>query len=149
MLRSRSCSPSVPRSFCTQAPTETPKLGLIDVETRGFWGGVLILPCSMSGISSRARARMLPPNPLRKHKCIAVTMDELRKRRIYDQRVRDVEMSTFTPLVFSASGGFGPSALVTYLVLVQEDTMRPHASPTNGLCHFGHHGVMGSGCDAA
>ena len=39
---------------------------------------------------------------------------EMSKRRKYDQRVRDVEMSTFTPLVFSASGGFGPPALVNY-----------------------------------
>ena len=36
------------------------------------------------------------------------------KRRAYGQRVRDIEMSSFTPLVFSAAGGFGPAALITF-----------------------------------
>ena len=30
---------------------------------------------------------------------------EQMKRRAYGQRVRDIEMSSFTPLVFSAAGG--------------------------------------------
>ena len=39
---------------------------------------------------------------------------EREKRREYDQRVREIERGTFTPLVFSAAGGMGTAATVTY-----------------------------------
>ena len=34
--------------------------------------------------------------------------------RAYEERVREVERGSFTPLVFSSSGGMGRSATVTY-----------------------------------
>ena len=40
--------------------------------------------------------------------------NEQEKRRTYDQRVRVIEHGSFTPLVFSASGGMGPTARVFY-----------------------------------
>ena len=36
--------------------------------------------------------------------------NELEKRRAYDEKVREVERACFSLLVFSASGGMGPSA---------------------------------------
>ena len=33
---------------------------------------------------------------------------------MYDERVREVERGTFSPLVFSCSGGIGPAATVVY-----------------------------------
>lgn len=39
---------------------------------------------------------------------------ELEKRRMYERRVIDVEHGSFTPLVFSTSGGWGPSATITF-----------------------------------
>ena len=36
------------------------------------------------------------------------------KQRMYEQRIRDVEMSSFTPLVFSTFGGMGSAATVAY-----------------------------------
>ena len=39
---------------------------------------------------------------------------EEEKRRAYEQRVREVEYGSFTPLVFSTSGGMGRAATVTY-----------------------------------
>ena len=36
------------------------------------------------------------------------------KRRAYEERVREVEQGSFTPLVFSSSGGMGKAATVTY-----------------------------------
>jgi hypothetical protein len=39
---------------------------------------------------------------------------EQEKRRTYDERVREVEFSSFTPLVFTTSGGMGPGAHVVY-----------------------------------
>ena len=39
---------------------------------------------------------------------------EQEKRRAYDQRVREIEHGCFSPLVFSTSGGMGPTAKVVY-----------------------------------
>ena len=39
---------------------------------------------------------------------------EMEKRRSYEQRVREIEHSSFTPLVFSAVGGMGAAASVFY-----------------------------------
>ena len=41
-------------------------------------------------------------------------LHEREKRSEYDQRVREIEHGTFTPLVFSAAGGMGTAATVTY-----------------------------------
>ena len=41
-----------------------------------------------------------------------------KKRRAYDGRVREIERACFSPLVFSASGGMGPSATTVYKKLV-------------------------------
>ena len=39
---------------------------------------------------------------------------EREKQRVCDQRVREVERGTFTPLVLTATGGMGPSALIFF-----------------------------------
>ena len=39
---------------------------------------------------------------------------ENEKKRSYDERIREVEGGTFAPLIFSTSGGVGPSADATY-----------------------------------
>ena len=39
---------------------------------------------------------------------------EQEKRRRYDQRIREVEHGSFTPLVFNTMGGIGPTATVVF-----------------------------------
>ena len=39
---------------------------------------------------------------------------ELEKKRKYEERIREVEHGTFSPLVFSCTGGMGPLATVVY-----------------------------------
>ena len=39
---------------------------------------------------------------------------ELDKKIKYDERIREVERGTFSPLVFSSSSGMGPTATVVY-----------------------------------
>ena len=39
---------------------------------------------------------------------------ELEKRRSYEERIREIEHGSFTPLVFSCSGGMGPLATLVY-----------------------------------
>ena len=40
--------------------------------------------------------------------------NEMEKRRTYEQRVREIEHASFTPLIFSATGGMGPMATILY-----------------------------------
>ena len=40
--------------------------------------------------------------------------DELEKKRSYDQRIREIEHRSFSPLVFSTPGGMGPTATTVY-----------------------------------
>ena len=40
--------------------------------------------------------------------------NELEKRRAYDERIREIEHGSFSPLVFSTAGGMGPTAKVVY-----------------------------------
>ena len=40
--------------------------------------------------------------------------NEAKKRRSYDERVKEVEQALFSPLVFSTAGGMGATATVVY-----------------------------------
>jgi hypothetical protein len=40
--------------------------------------------------------------------------NEVEKKRKYDQRIRDVELGCFSPLIFSTSGGLGPTATIVF-----------------------------------
>ena len=40
--------------------------------------------------------------------------NEREKRRAYDERVREIEHASFSPLVFSTSGGMGTTATIVY-----------------------------------
>ena len=56
---------------------------------------------------------------------------EREKRRCYEQRILEVEHGTFTPLVLSSSGGWGPSATVAYkrlASLISEKHGQPYSS---------------------
>ncbi len=62
--------------------------------------------------------------------------NEQEKRRRYDQRVREVEHGSFSPLVFSATGGMGPTAKVVYkklasMIATKHD--KPYSQTINWL----------------
>jgi len=55
---------------------------------------------------------------------------ELNKRRMYEERIREIEHGSFTPLVFSCSGGMGPSATIMYkrlASLISEKSSQPYS----------------------
>ena len=60
-----------------------------------------------------------PLAPSNRHPIInaAYRHHENNKKRHYEQRVREVEHSSFTPLVFSTTGGLGPAAAAFYKCL--------------------------------
>ena len=88
------------------ATTSTADEARVDIQAGGFWGKSHALfdvrvfnPFAESNRSSSSTS-----STYRKH--------ERQKRRQYEQRVREVDNSSFCPLVFSSSGGAGPAAIV-------------------------------------
>ena len=56
--------------------------------------------------------------------------NELEKRRAYDERVREIEHGSFSPLVFSTSGSMRPTATVVYKRLasmIAEKSIKPYS----------------------
>ena len=61
--------------------------------------------------------------------------NEMEKRRAYDERVREIKHGSFSPLVFSTTGGMGPTASVVYkriASMVAENRKNPTAGPFTG-----------------
>ena len=59
---------------------------------------------------------------------------ELEKRRKYQQRVLEVEKSSFTPLVFSACGGMGQAANIFYNRLASLLAIKKKQSYSKTVC---------------
>jgi len=81
----------------------------LDVKVRGFWG--------LRQQEAYFDVRVFHPTAastrsLQLDSCSK--RHEQEKRRAYDQRVREVEHGSFTPLVFNTGGGMGRSATVAY-----------------------------------
>ena len=60
--------------------------------------------------------------------------NEKEKRNAYEQRVREIEHGSFTPLVFSATGGMGPAAKTTYsrlAALIADKNEQPYSKTIN------------------
>ena len=82
----------------------------LDVRARGFWG--------LRQQGAFCDVRVFHPNApsyrsLQLEACYRRHENE--NRRAYEQkRVREIQNGSFTPLVFSASGGMGKAAKITY-----------------------------------
>jgi len=81
----------------------------LDIKADGFWD------CSRQ--SAFFDVRIFNPTA---HSCRNQSLSacyrrhELEKRRHYEDRVNQIEHGCFTPLVFSSSGGMGPTASVFF-----------------------------------
>lgn len=81
----------------------------LDIEVSGFWGGRF----ERSFIDVRVFNPFAPSNrSLPTATCYR--SHENQKKRAYEQRVREVEHGTFTPLVMSATGGLARQATTFY-----------------------------------
>ena len=81
----------------------------LDVVANGFWGGRFekaFLDVRVFNPSARSNRQSSLQAVYRRH--------EQEKKRQYDQRVREVEHATFTPLVLSSTSGMGKAATVFY-----------------------------------
>ena len=81
----------------------------LDVAVHGFWGGRFekaFLDVRVFNPSTRSNQQASLQSVYRRH--------EQEKRRHYEQRIREVEHASFTPLVLSSTGGMGKAATVFY-----------------------------------
>ena len=66
--------------------------------------------------------------------------NELEKRRAYDERVREIEHGSFSPLVFSNNGGMGAVATVVYkrlAAMIAEKHEKPYSKTMQWIgCHL-------------
>ena len=81
----------------------------LDISAQGFWGDRhqrVFFYVRVFHPNAPSYRNMQLPSAYRLH--------ERQKQRSYDQRIKEVEHGSFTPLVFSTSGGMGKCASVTY-----------------------------------
>ena len=96
----------------------------LDIAADGFWG------CSHQRAFFDVRmfnpfARIYVNSPL----STCYKRNEADKRRNYDERVREIEHGSFTPLIFSTAGGMGPAGSVVFKRLasmISTKTDRPY-----------------------
>ena len=103
----------------------------LDIKTQGFWGNDR--QCAYFDV------RVFNPLAHTYHFLPMATCyrrNEQEKRRAYDQRVREVEHGCFSPLVFSVSGGMGPTAKVVYkklAAMIASKHSQPYSQTINWL----------------
>ena len=81
----------------------------LDISARGFWRDRFsrtLFDVRVFHPNAMSAQAMALPSQYSKH--------ERLKRRAYEERVRNVEGSSFVPLIFSTSGGMGPAATTTF-----------------------------------
>ena len=81
----------------------------LDVSANGVWGGRFqktFFDVRVFNPLAPSNQSQTPAATFRKH--------ELEKKRAYQQRVQDIEHSSFTPLVLSVTGGMGVEATTFY-----------------------------------
>lgn len=81
----------------------------LDIAANGFWGGRY----QRTYFDVRVFNPQAPSNRQTSLSACYKKQEDI-KKRAYEQRVREVEHSTFTPLVLSASGGLAPQATTFY-----------------------------------
>ena len=79
----------------------------LDISANGFWGD----HCEKIYTDVKVFNPHAPSNRTTNTKSI-YRKHELSKKHLYEARIRDVEHSSFTPLIFSATGGMANEATV-------------------------------------
>ena len=100
----------------------------LDIVANGFWGGAFERACfdvRVFNPFTPSNSHSSLPSSYRHHESL--------KRRLYEC-VREVEHSSFTPLVFSLTGGLGPNATAFYKCLSSQisDKWKQPYSTTSG-----------------
>ena len=81
----------------------------LDISANGVWGGRF----QKTYFDVQVFNPHVPSNK-NQSPSTCYRMHEREKKRAYDQRIREVEHSSFSPLIFSATGGMGREATCFY-----------------------------------
>ena len=84
----------------------------VDIRAEGFWER------SQSAFFDVRVFNPFTPSNLSRSLSATYQQHEKLKRRVYEQRIREVEHGSFTPIVLSATGGMGSAAQVTFKRMV-------------------------------
>ena len=101
----------------------------LDIVANGFWGGTYektFFDVRVFNPHAPSNRRIPPSVCYRKH--------EQEKKRLFEQRCREVEHSSFTPLVISATGGLAREATVFYKRLASLLASKWDTSYNSTLC---------------
>ena len=93
----------------TGATSNTADGARLDIAVNGFWGGRFertFLDVRIFNPHAPTNKNTTISKCYRKH--------EAEKKRAYEQRILEVEQSTFTPLIFSATGGMAKQCTTFY-----------------------------------
>ena len=99
----------VPEGVSFTASANVSEGARLDVAMNGFWGGRF----ERSFVDVRVFNPHAPTNRLGSLPSMYLK-HENEKKRLYEQRVREVEFASFTPLVLSATGGMAKQATIFY-----------------------------------
>ena len=115
----------------TAATANTSDGARLDIAMNGFWGGRF----ERTFVDVRVFNPYAPSN---RNSTISTCYrnHENQKKRAYDQRIREVEHATFTPLVLSATGGLARQAAVFYkrlANLLSSKINQPYSKTINWL----------------
>ncbi len=97
------------------ASTNKQDCARLDVVVDGFWGGTF----ERTYLDVRVFNPLAPSNQKRSMSATYRSHEEEKKRQ-YEQRVRQIEHSSFCPLVFSLTGGLAPIATTFYKRLASQ-----------------------------
>jgi hypothetical protein len=107
----------------------------VDVRARGFWGS--------NHQSAFFDVKVFNPSaPSYRNTPVAscYNQHERIKKRAYEQRINEVEHGSFTPLIFSTSGGMGKAASIFYrrlASLIAEKRQQPYSLTIRWMrCHL-------------
>ena len=101
----------------------------LDISANGVWGGRFektYFDVRVFNPHAPSNKNMVPSACYRKH--------EWEKKRAYEQRVREVEHSSFTPLVLAATGGLGVEATSFYKRLASKLSQKWDSPYSTTLC---------------
>ena len=117
----------------------------VDIQAKGFWGNshqCAFFDTKVFNPHAPSNKRFLIPA------CYA--HQERIKRRLYEQRVNEVELTSFTPLIFSTTRGMGKSATVFYGCLADKiaiKTTQPYSSTITWIeCMWNFSLIRSSSC---
>ena len=108
----------------------------LDIKAGGFWsrGVTAFFYVRVTHVNSRSNQS--------KPKAMIFKEQENEKKRKYQQRVLDVEMGSFTPLVFGTNGGMGVECQMFLRHLAEELSKKdgePYAAVSLGLSEHDYH----------